>query len=334
MKRNYFGWRKVAMFATLAMALLLLLHPPFARMGDTASAQNGSADRKKPKPKPLLISAPGPAPRKPTPAASSSAPRSSSSPTPHPQQMKNRDGIELVRITPGSFIMGSMNGEANEQPIHSVTISAPFYMGKYEVTQAQWQAVMGTDPSNFKGDSLPVEQVSWDDAQEFIRKLNVRNNGFLYRLPTEAEWEYAARARTTGNYAGSPDLMAWYGNNSGRQYFDAQEIFARDTNNYEKRIADNGGQTHPVGQKQANGFGLYDMYGNVWEWCQDYYHESYNGAPADGSVWLSGGNPKYRMIRGGSWITGAPHLRAAPRDGKEPTGRFNYLGFRVAAVAR
>ena len=133
-------------------------------------------------------------------------------------------------------------------------------MGRYEVTQAQWQAVMGNNPSNFKGcDQCPVETVSWDDAQEFIRKLNAQNDGYKYRLPSEAEWEYACRAGTTGDYAGNLDEMAWYGKNSG-------------------------GKTHSVGQKQANGLGLYDMHGNVWEWVEDRYHHNYNRAPTDGSA--------------------------------------------------
>ncbi|MBA3804430.1 MAG: SUMF1/EgtB/PvdO family nonheme iron enzyme [Acidobacteria bacterium] len=250
------------------------------------------------------------------------------------QNMTNRIGMGFVRIPPGSFMMGSENGEKDEKPVHQVTINDGFYMGKYEVTQAQWQAVMGANPSNFKGDSLPVEQVSWNDAQNFIQKLNAMNDGYIYRLPTEAEWEYAGRAGTTGDYAGDLDSMAWYGNNSGRQRLDAAEILRTDSSNYYKRITDNGNQTHPVGQKQANGFGLYDMHGNVWEWCQDWYHDDYTGGPTDGSAWLMGGEQKYRVLRGGSWYSSAVVLRSADRNWYAPALRFDLIGFRVVAVAR
>ncbi|MGI9065298.1 MAG: protein kinase domain-containing protein [Pyrinomonadaceae bacterium] len=137
-----------------------------------------------------------------------------SSSTP-PKNVRTQSGIDLVWIQPGSFMMGSTNGEADEKPVHQVTINYSFYMGKYEVTQAQWQAVMGRNPSSFKCSNCPVEQVSWNDAQEFIRKLNQINDGYTYRLPSEAEWEYACRAGTTGDYAGNLNDMAWYADNSG-----------------------------------------------------------------------------------------------------------------------
>ncbi|MGI9104727.1 MAG: SUMF1/EgtB/PvdO family nonheme iron enzyme [Pyrinomonadaceae bacterium] len=255
-------------------------------------------------------------------------------PAGRPQQMVNRAGVELVWIPAGSFMMGSENGGSDEKPVHRVTISEGFYMGKYEVTQAQWQQVMGNNPSNFKDDNLPVEKVSWDDAVSFLAKLNAQNDGYTYRLPSEAEWEYAARAGTTGDYAGDLDSMAWYGNNSGRARLDAAEIFRTDSANYYKRITENGGQTHAVGSKLPNTFGLFDMHGNVWEWCQDWYHDSYAGAPTDGSAWLSGGEQKYRVLRGGSWLNNAFILRSAFRLRYAPDGRSYHVGFRVVAVAR
>jgi formylglycine-generating enzyme required for sulfatase activity len=208
-------------------------------------------------------------------------------------------------------MMGSTNGGNWEKPAHQVTIDYSFYMGKYEVTQAQWQSVMGNNPSNFKdcGGNCPVEQVSWDDAQNFVNKLNEGNDGFRYRLPTEAEWEYACRAGTTGDYAGTLSEMAWFRENAGSK-------------------------THAVGGKQPNSWGLADMYGNVWEWCQDWYHETYDGAPTDGSAWLSGGGQKFRVMRGGSWNFDAPVLRSANRDRSSPVNRYFYIGFRVVAVAR
>ena len=238
-------------------------------------------------------------------------------PTVASPSVTNRIGMELVYIPAGSFMMGSENGSSDEEPVHQVRIREGFHMGKYEVTQAQWQQMMGTNPSNFKGDNLPVktegdnlpvENVSWNDAQEFIRKLNVMNDGYVYRLPTEAKWEYACRAGTTGNYAGDVDAMAWYRNNSGDQ-------------------------THPVGQKQPNSFRLYDMNGNVWEWCQDWYHGKYNGAPTNGSAWESGGG-QYRVLRGGSWYSYASFLRSAYRNRDVPSRRQDYFGLRVVAVSR
>src|SRR5882762_10161151 len=176
--------------------------------------------------------------------------------------MKNSSWMEFAYVPGGSFQMGSGNGDPNEQPVHQVAFASGFYMGRYEVTQAQWQKVMSNNPSTFStcGENCPVEQVSWDDAQEFIKKLNAQNDGYQYRLPSEAEWEYACRAGTTGDYAGDPNSMAWYTSNA--EY-----------------------KTHPVGKKQANAWGLYDMHGNVSEWVMDYQHNNYDGAPTDGSAW-------------------------------------------------
>ena len=214
--------------------------------------------------------------------------------------------LELVRVPGGSFQMGSNNGSDDEKPVHQVTVS-PFAIGKYEVTQAQWQAVMGHNPSNFKGDDLPVENVSWDDAQEFCRTLSQRT-AQSYRLPTETEWEYACRAGPTGDYAGNLDAMAWYDKNSENK-------------------------THAVGQKQPNAWGLYDMHGNVWEWCADWYEGSYYGqsAAADPPGPTSG---SLRVGRGGGWVNTAAGCRSAFRYASSPGNRGGNLGFRLVRSAR
>lgn len=223
----------------------------------------------------------------------------------------NHIGMELMWIPPGSFMMGSENGRNNEKPVHQVVIREGFYMGKHEVTQAQWQQVIGTNPSGFKGDSLPVEKVSWNDTQEFIGKLNEMDDGFVYRLPSEAEWEYACCAGTTGDYASNLDSMAWYEGNSGEH-------------------------THPVGQKQANAFGLYDMHGNLWEWCADNWHENYNGAPTDSSIWLHEGGSNQRVVRGGSWQeeAGGGSCAHRVRISSDRRDHRSRIGFRVVASAR
>jgi formylglycine-generating enzyme required for sulfatase activity len=236
-----------------------------------------------------------------------------------PTKMTNRVGMEFVWIPPGSFLMGSEKASLMElfmgdtKPVHQVTIGEGFYMGKYQLTQAQWQQVMGNNPSHFKGENLPVETVSWYEAIDFIAKLNAKNDGYTYRLPSEAEWEYAARAGTTGEYAGDLDAMAWY-----------STVYAGNAGN----------QTHPVGSKLPNAFGLFDMHGNVWEWCEDWYHNSYSGAPVDGSAWLSGGKQKYRVLRGGSWFHLSNGCRSSYRFRDAPGTRGGTIGLRVVAVGR
>jgi formylglycine-generating enzyme required for sulfatase activity len=226
--------------------------------------------------------------------------------------------IDLVPVPAHNFMMGSLNKEKNEQPVRQVTFSKDFYMGKFEVTQAQWQAVMCDNPAYFKGDDRrPVENVSWLDAQAFIKQLNATDDVYTYRLPTEAEWEYAARAGTTDDYAGDLNSIAWYGYNENHDHGNAGET------------------THPVGTKNANEFKLYDMYGNVGEWCQDVYHYDYlNHPPTDGSAWESGGEPSYRVVRGGSWYYGADSCRPAFRGNVNPGNRSYVFGFRVAADKR
>jgi len=220
--------------------------------------------------------------------------------------------IELVLIPAGSFKMGSPDNEAGrwgnqDGPVHRVRITRAFYIGKHEVTQEVWEKVMGTNPSSFKGAKNPVDSVSWDDCQEFLKKLNAlgKERG-QFRLPTEAEWEYACRAGTktrfcSGDADGGLADYAWFDANSG-------------------------GAPHPVGTRKPNAWGLHDTHGNVWEWCADWYGEDYYGkslrddptGPATGSI---------RVLRGGSWFNDAGLCRSAFRN--FPDLRIAYLGFRV-----
>ncbi len=209
--------------------------------------------------------------------------------------------LEMVHMEPGSFVMGDMGEEKCRERITEV-----FWIGKFEVTQGQWEAVMGENPSSFKGANRPVECVSWNDFQEFLKKLNalpeVKKSGLTYRLPTEKEWEYSCRAGAKGDYCMLADGteitditlgdVAWYEDNSGKT-------------------------THLVGQKKPNAFGLYDMHGNVWEWCEDVYQAG------DSS----------RVCRGGCWDNGSRNCQAGNRDfgPDSPDYRCDSLGFRLAA---
>jgi formylglycine-generating enzyme required for sulfatase activity len=223
--------------------------------------------------------------------------------------------LELIWVEPGSFTMGSPAEEPQrnkaEGPQHRVTLTQGFWLGKTEITQAQYEAVTGANPSTFKhvGPQAPAERVSWIDAMAFCRRLTERERsagrlpeGYAFTLPTEAQWEYAFRAGTTGAYPDEPDAMAWNSGNSG-------------------------GTTHPVGQKRPNRWGFHDMSGNVLEWCLDWYAD-YPREPATDPTGPRRGH--YRVARGGSWRTGAESGRSAARGGGS-AGRLDYtLGFRVA----
>lgn len=208
-------------------------------------------------------------------------------------------------IPEGAFLMGSENGDDDEKPVHRVELTRAFFMGVSPVTQAQWFAVMGTNPSHFKGDQRPVEQVSWDDCQRFgttLSELTARKVG----LPTEAEWEYACRAGTTSDYWSGSDeaallLAGWFSKNSREK-------------------------TQPVGQLAMNPWGLYDVHGNVWEWCADWFSDYSVDDQTDSQ---SRSNGQYCVLRGGCWYYDSDFCRAAFRIGIAPAYRDNYCGFRV-----
>ncbi len=202
--------------------------------------------------------------------------------------------MDFVLIPSGSFMMGDKKGDEEEKPVHKVTISKPFYLGKFEVTQEQWRAVMGANPSHFKGAKNPVDRVSWEACEAFIKKLNENfaRSSVTFALPSEAEWEYACRAGSTTRYSfgdREADLAkyGWFEGNAG-------------------------GKTHPVGQKKPNAWGLYDMHGNVWQWCgdcydADYYKKSPAADPTGPTAVTS------RVLRGGSWSDPAPYCRSSYR---------------------
>ena len=232
--------------------------------------------------------------------------------------------IKMVRIKPGTFVMGSPESEPEHQfdeVQHTVTITKAFYLSRTPITQAQWQAVMGTNPSGFKGDDLPVERVSWDDAVAFCEKLSAREHK-KYRLPTEAEWEYACRAGTTteyytGNGTAALDKAGWYRGNSA--YIPVQSMFFGTSTT-------TGPGTHPVAQKAPNAWGLYDMHGNVWQWCSNYYYE-YTGDAENPTGPTPG---PARVLRGGSWLYTPRRCRSACLNDCGPGYRGHDVGFRIA----
>lgn len=233
-----------------------------------------------------------------------------------PKTLQDFHGIEYVLIRPGSFQMGSETGDSDEKPVHTVQITEPFYIGKYEVTQKQWRTIMGKNPSAFKGDDLPVESVSWNDAQMFIQRLNKFEKGIVYRLPTEAEWEYVCLAGTEDGNIGNLNRIAWHEGNSGKK-------------------------SHPVGRKPANAWGVHDMLGNVWEWCQNPYFPYKGSDMAVESAFrvIDGGHATnnivkddklvYRVFRGGSWVVPPNLIRPQNREKRNAEYLFNNVGLRL-----
>jgi formylglycine-generating enzyme required for sulfatase activity len=237
------------------------------------------------------------------------------------ERRTNSIGVEFALIPAGGFMMGSGKADRNayrdEKPAHSERIGKPFYLGRFQVTQAQWEAVMGGNPSRFSGPKRPVERISWEEAQEFIERLNLKEGHQNHRLPTEAEWEYAARAGTTGAYsfgdaAGELRNHAWYLGNSGHE-------------------------THPVGEKEPNAWGLHDMHGNVWEWVRDEYRAYSSGSAEDlvvlpQNAYRAPGSG--RVVRGGGWNSGAGFCRSAYRHFSAPANRDDSIGFRLALTVK
>jgi formylglycine-generating enzyme required for sulfatase activity len=234
-----------------------------------------------------------------------------------------KTGIVMLLCPPGEFMMGSPLSEAGreaDETQHRRTIGTAFYIGETEVTQEQWERVMGANPSYFTGVTNPVEQVSWDDCKRFCASTGLR-------LPSEAEWEYACRAGTTGAYAGDLVSMAWFANNSGRAALDAESLWTLNRDSYRKVVLDNECQPHAVRQKRANGWGLFDMHGNVWEWCEDGYG-AYPEGPATQAATRAAS--LYRVLRGGSCYNISNLVRSSYRFYDPPADTYYSVGFRVA----
>jgi len=228
----------------------------------------------------------------------------------------NSIGMEFIFIGAGSFQMGaheSEDGSSKEKPRHEVKLSQPFYIGKHEVTQAQWQAIMSTNPSLFTGPTKPVNRVSWDDVQTFIARLNTIEKTTSYRLPTEAQWEYAARAESQTSYC--------YGDDPKGEKLNRYSWYEKNSKN----------QIHPVGELKPNNWGIHDMHGNVQEWVQDWYDKNYYQS-SDETDPTGPASGRKRVVRGGSWINPAYHCRSAARSYYSSDYVDNDIGFRLVKM--
>ena len=238
------------------------------------------------------------------------------------ETLSNGIDLDMVLIREGEFMMGAPETELestdNERPQHLVAVPT-FFMGRYPITQEQWQAIMGNNPSEFKGDKRPVENISWEDAKEFCDRLTQHTNR-EYRLPTEAEWEYACRAETKTPFHFGETITTELANYDGKYVYGAGVE------------GEYRGETTEVGQFPPNAFGLYDMHGNVWEWCEDDWHENYQDAPNDGRAWVSEFN-NIKVVRGVSWFNNPTYCRSAFRDINARDDRDFTVGFRVVCVA-
>ena len=248
------------------------------------------------------------------------------------EKLSDKISIQMMLILGSEFMMGApeteLDSQDSERPQHKVTVPT-FFMGKYPVTQEQWQTIMRNNPSEFKGDKRPVERVSWNDAKEFCQRLS-QNTKRKYRLPTEAEWEYACRAGTTTPFHFGETMSTDLANYRGTDWQIDDKVYPGNYSKGNKGIYRE--QTTPVGQFPPNNFGLCDMHGNVWEWCEDDWHDNYQGAPSDGSAWLSNLDRK-KVRRGGSWHVNPCNCRSAIRTYTE---NFPYefaatvfFGFRI-----
>jgi formylglycine-generating enzyme required for sulfatase activity len=241
-----------------------------------------------------------------------------------------KDGLTYVWIAPGSFQMGCSPGDREcsdgEKPRHTVTIAKGFWIGQTLVTQAAYQRVSGNNPSHFQGDRLPVDSVTWDKANAYCASVGMR-------LPTEAEWEYIARAGSTKSRYGDLNAIAWYADNSGNEQIDSAALYEKDPNGYQNRMAANNNRTHEVGQKPANAWNLYDMLGNVWQWTNDWYDETYyRRSPSRDPQGPKSGES--RVVRGGTWAVSADMVRVSFRGRDEPSSAYYTIGFRCAGELR
>ena len=261
--------------------------------------------------------------------AGNAAARGSEKPQAGKQRVNSKDKLTYVWIPAGSFLMGCSPSDKecfdDEKPAHTVTISKGFWMGQTEVTQSAYKSITGATPSRFKGPQLPVETVSWDEARSYCRSVGMR-------LPTEAEWEYAARAGNTDARYGDLDAISWYSGNSGPQYVDGGALYKSDPKNYEEILIAKGNQTHAVGQKQPNAWKLYDTVGNVWEWTADWYDKGYF-AQSESRDPTGPGQGTQRTVRGGAWDDDARNNRVTNRYSLTPDGRNFYTGFRCVGEA-